>query len=179
MVAKTFLCVSLVFLLLVFNPDCGLQGVKASPASKIFEKHLDSFKSENSEKTSVVGSRFSGAAKFEAEYGELLVTGEIYEQDDPHYVTWSVTHLDGWLVYSLTSTTTWFGGQGKVTFIDGGAGYDHWAIKWDVPRLVSAHIEITVVLYREVSKNFRLSYEHFHAIKRLHYGIRIYPAFQL
>jgi hypothetical protein len=176
MAVKSFLCVSLLFSLLVFGPDCGLRGVKASPASKIFEKQLDSLRSEYSEKTSVVGSRFSGTGKFEAEFGEVGIIDEIYQQDDPFNVTLSATHHNGWLVYSLSSVTTWFGGKGKVTFIDGGVGYDHWAIKWEFPRLVSANIEITVVIYREVSDNLRLPFEHcnsglshFHANKRLYY----------
>jgi hypothetical protein len=162
MAVKTFLCVFLLFSLLVFDPLCGLQGVKASPTRRIFEKQLNSLRSEYSEKTSVVHARFSGAEKSvpaEAEFGELLITGEIYQADEPFNITLSVTHLDGWLVYSLSSVTTWFGGKGEVSFFDGGIGYDHWAIKWEFPRLVSATFEIEVVLYRAVSENFRLSFE--------------------
>jgi hypothetical protein len=167
MAVKSFLCVSLLFSLLVFDPDCGLQGVKASPASKIFEKQLDRLRSEYSEKTSVVQTRFTGTEKFvpvEVEFGEILISGEIYQQDDPFNVTLSVIHHDGWLVYSLSSVTTWFGGRGEVSFIDGGIGYNHWAIKWEFPRLVSANIEITVVIYREVSGSFRLPFEHCNSV---------------
>jgi hypothetical protein len=189
MAVKTFLCVSLLFSLLVFDPLCGLQGVKASPTSRIFEKQLNSLRNEYSEKTSVVETRFSGAGKsvpVGAEFGEVLITEEIYKRDEPFNATLSVTDHNGYLVHSLSCVTYWFGGQGVVSIVDGGIGFDHWAIKWEVPRLVSATSKITVVLYREVSENFRLSYEHcnsglsqFHALTRQHYSRSIYPAVQL
>lgn len=182
MAAKTFLCVSLLFSLLAFDPLCGLQGVKASPTRNVSEKQLNSLRSEHSENTSVVQT---GAGKWvpaEAEFGELLIDGEIYEDERPFNYTMSVTHLGGWIVYSLSSVTHWFGGTGKVSIVDGGAGYDHWAIKWELPPLVSANFDIKVVVYREVSDNVHLSYEQcthsgwsqFHAIRWLHYSTRIY-----
>jgi hypothetical protein len=165
MADKTVLCVSLLFSLLVFHPLCGLQGVNASPT-----RQLNSLRSEYSEKTSLIQTRVSGAGKplpaplAKVEYGELLITVEIYESDNPINATLSVTHLDGWLVYSLSSVTTWFGGKGKVFFNDGGVGYDHWAIRWELPGLVSATTEIKVGIYREVSHIF-----HFLLIEALCY----------
>jgi hypothetical protein len=153
MAVKTFLCVSLLFSLLVFD----LQDVKASPTRKILEKQLKSLRSEHSEKTSVVQTGAAKSVPAEAEFGEVIIIGEIQKMDNPHNLTLSQTDLDGWLVYSLSCVTTWYGGEGKVSIIDGGIGYDHWAIIWEVPPLVSATTRITIVLYSEVSDNFRLS----------------------
>ncbi|XP_023711783.1 uncharacterized protein LOC111866771 [Cryptotermes secundus] len=159
MVAKTFLCVSLLFSLLAFDPLCGLQGVKASPTRNVFEKQLNSLKGEYSEKTSVVQTGSGKSVPAEAEFGELVISGEIYEDTRAHNYTLSVTHLGGWLVYSLSSVTRWFGGRGEVSIVDGGSGYDHWAIKWELPPLVSANYEIKVVTYRETPGNKTVAVE--------------------
>jgi hypothetical protein len=70
---------------LVFNLDCGPQGVKTSSFSKTSEKQVDVLRSQYSEKTSVVRSTNSRAGKFiriEAEFGEFLYEGEIYQVVD-------------------------------------------------------------------------------------------------
>jgi hypothetical protein len=163
MEVKALLSTSLFISLLVFNPDCGLRGVDASPVSKNIAKQLDSLRAEYPAQTAVVRISPPSAEKFsntETEFGEVRITGEIYESEDPISVTMSVVHLNGSKLYSLYSMTTWHSGKGEVSFVSGGVGYDRWSIRWEIPRLVSATIEIKVVVYTEVSQNIHLPSQH-------------------
>jgi hypothetical protein len=151
---KVFLYTCL-FSLLVFIRDCGLQGVEASPVSE----QVDNLRIEYPKQTSFVQVGSPSAEKLsntEKEFGEVHITGEIYESEDDVNITLSVVHLNGSLLYSLYSMTTWHRQSGEVSFLSGSVGSDRWSMEWEIPRLATASIEIHVVVYTEVSRNICL-----------------------
>jgi hypothetical protein len=165
MEVKASVSASLLLFLLVCKPHCGLQGVEASPVSSLISEYPD--------QTSVLRSSAAGDA--ETELGEVIITGEIGESEDPGTIT-SDSRMKGGLVYNLYSMTIWHRGEGNVTLVYGGVGYDGWTITWEVPRMTTASVEIRAVVGSQVSRHVRLTSEHcdavtsqFYALKRLHY----------
>ncbi|XP_023711784.1 uncharacterized protein LOC111866772 [Cryptotermes secundus] len=128
MAVKTLLSVSLVFWLLLFCSDCGLQGVKASPSSEAFEARLHALKSLHP-KISVINETRENHKEDPRglEIAELLYQGVTFTYGIPTNNTLIVIYLDGWVIEAIQGEITWLEGDGKY-LLEGGPGTNYWIL---------------------------------------------------
>jgi hypothetical protein len=165
MAAKILLSVSLLFGLLLFCSDCGLQGVKASPTSKTSANRLDALRSFYPKKISVINETLAGnhnAGVRGIEFAELLYDGLVLTLGIPSNSSLYVLYLDGWTIDAVYGNVTWFEGEGNV-WLTVGEENDSWILSfetfewvlgyaYDIVAIVSRVVSKTVLLLREYSK---------------------------
>jgi hypothetical protein len=140
MATKTSLHVSLFLWLLVFYPDCRLQGVQASATSKTLDKGVTTI-------STAAKGRPAGVPIAESQV--LEYTGTFPAVNASSNVTLLVRYDVAWPSYSINVTTWWNPTVGNVSFpiLEGNI----WAVEWDLPPLTVAAYQILVTII-QVSK---------------------------
>jgi hypothetical protein len=135
MATKTSLHVSFLLWLLVFYPDCRLQGVQASATSKTLDKGVT---------TISTAAKCRPAGVPIAEPQALIYTGTFPAVNASSNITLGVTYPDDWDIQTMVSTTWWIPTPGK--FYPSISGDNNLDVKWEVPPLVSAEYIINVTI---------------------------------
>jgi hypothetical protein len=160
MAAKILLSVSLLFGLLLFCSDCGLQGVKASPTSKTFANRLDALRSFYPKKTSIINETLSQDQEVDPrviEVIDILYAGADFPDVPGSIIELSASYSGGWTVGSVYANIDWIGTLGDI-LVAGGPGQQYWAVTLQLPDgLLALSHEIYVTLFRVVSRHFFLS----------------------
>jgi hypothetical protein len=137
MATKTSLHVSFLLWLLVFYPDCRLQGVQASATSKTLHNKVTTV-------SSAAKCRPAGVPIAEPQV--LIYTGTFPAVNASSNITLGVTYPDDWHIPTITVSTWWIPTPGIFYFSPFGPHY--WVITWEEPPLVFAEYTVNVTIYQ-------------------------------
>jgi hypothetical protein len=161
MATTTSLRVSFLFWLLVFYPDCHLEGVQASPTSKTLanaaaERPGDLGRNLENIASSTFNDTLAGleGAESVTPYVVYRYTGTLYAQSKPTLRTLRVTYNSNYRIQRIRGTTYWKNGVGSSWISSGGVGRNYFALTWRVPARASATFVFYVTVNRQVSNKY-------------------------